>query len=351
MDSRSSGGRVRTQPAGSGAYDAASSQPLKSGPRARLEQSRAAEPPSQASQKLRSLPPLDPTAPRTRPRIPIPRSLLATPKPILASECLRDDAAPVEPYARGSRVLDVLLGATMVACGFLLHVAAPRPSSIAMYAAGAAVALAAFIRHYGARASLVLLAATLGWIPSLVESPTLSFVGRSLAPVVLATALFLRATYRGDRLVRATLAVGILGFAFCALAAPQASASGLRVGGEWIWLSGVSLGARLVAGAMIGASLLALLGFMNEQTTGGCASWGIVVLLVSALAPLANEAAFTRTSIAAALGNASGLAIATLAMFQLGALIIAPHARARETSRTSLPTIPVDPDETAPPEE
>lgn len=338
MDSRS-GGRVRTLPDGSGAYDAASGQPLKSGSRAKIEAARAAEPPS-PSAKLRSLPPLDPTAPRTAPRIPIPRALLATPKPILASECLRDDAAPIEPYARGSRILDVLLGATMIACGIVLHLDSVR-LSVAMYAAGAAVALAAFVRPYGARAMLVLLAATVGWIPSLVDSPSLSFVGRSLAPVVLATALFLRATYRGDRFVRGALFLGILGFAVCALG----------VGGEWIWLSGVSLGARLVAGGMIAASLLALLGFMNEQTTGGCVVWGVLVLLVSALAPFTNESAFTRTSIAAALGNACGLAIATLALFQLGALFVTPRARAREKSRTSLAPPAIDPDETAPPEE
>jgi hypothetical protein len=333
-------------PAGSGAYEAAPI-PLKSGSRARLE-SAPGEPPSKgananASAKVRSIPPLDPTAPRTRPRIPIPRSLLPTPRPrpILASEGLLDDAAPIEPYARGSRILDVLLGALMIACGVVLHLASPKTSSIAMYGAGAAVALFAFVRRYGMRAMLVLLAATAGWLPALIESPTLSFVGRSIAPVVLATALFLRAVYRGDRFVRAMLVVGIAGFAACALG----------IGGAWVWLPGVSLGARLVAGAMGAASLLAMLGFMNEQTTGGSVAWGIVVLLVSALAPFAVDASFTRASIAAVVGNASGLAIATLALFQLGALFVAPRARVRVASRSSLPMTQPEEEEAAPPED
>ena len=334
-------------PAGSGAYEAAPI-PLKSGSRAKLESAPSGEPPSKsagASGKLRSIPPLDPTAPRTKPRIAIPKALLPTPRPrpILASEGLLDDAAPVEPYARGSRILDVLLGAAMVACGVLLHLSSPKTSSIAMYGAGAAVALFAFVRSYGARATLVLLAATAGWLPSFVESPTLSFAGRSVAPVVLATALFLRAVYRGDRFVRAMLALGILGFAVCALG----------VGGAWVWLPGVPLGARLVAGAMGAASLLALLGFMNEQTTGGSVAWGVVVLLVSALAPLAalGDGWLTRATVAAMVGNACGLAIATLALFQIAALFVAPRARVQASSRSSLPVAPPEEEEAAPPED
>ena len=299
-----------------------------------------------AAPKLRSIPPLDPTAPRTKPRIPIPRALLPTPRPrpILASEGLLDDAAPIEPYGRGSRILDVVLGAVMVACGVLIHLAQPKPSSIAMYGAGAAVALFAFVRHYGIRAMLVLLAATAGWLPSFVESPTLSFFGRSIAPVVLATALFLRATYRGDRFVRAMLALGIAGFALCALG----------VGGAWVWLDGVPLGARLVAGAMGAASLLAMLGFMNEQTTGGAVAWGVIVLLVSALGPFASlgdGVALSRLMIAGVVGNACGLAIATLALFQLGALFVAPRARVRASSRSSLPAAEPEEEEVAPPED
>jgi hypothetical protein len=50
-------------------------------------------------------------------------------------------------------------------------------------------------------------------------------------------------------------------------------------------------------------------------------------------------------------GNACGLAIATLALFQLGALFVAPRARVRASSRSSLPATPPEEEEAAPPED
>ena len=350
MESRSSGGRLRTLPAGSGF--GADSASLKSGSRAKLEAARvdgggsppeppSPEPPATASQaphasptgpapRVRSLPPLDPTAPRTVRRIPLSRTAVPTPKPILASECLREDAAPVEPFARGSRVTDAALGLAMVGCGVAGWVLLPKATWWAMIVAGAIVAAASAMPRYAPRAAVVLAAATGGWIPTLLDSPSLGVVGRSIAPVLLATALFLRATYRGDRLVRIAIAVGVVAFAGCALG----------VGGTWLWSPNASLLARLVGGSMFSIALLSLLGFMGEQTTAGCNGWATAVLALSALAPLTERTGLRAPSIVAALGNALGLAIATLASYQLGAVLVAPHARATEISRTSIPAPP-----------
>ena len=288
--------------------------------------------------RVRSRPPLDPTSPRSVRRIPLGRAAVPTAKPILASECLCEDAAPVEPFAHGSRLADAALGLALIGCGVAGWVVLPKATWWAMIVAGAIVAGASAMSRYASRAGVVLAAATGGWLPTLLDSPSLAVVARSLAPVLLATALFLRATYRGDRLVRGALAIGVVAFAGCALG----------VGGTWIWAPAASLFARALGGSMLAASLLALLGLMGEQTTAGCSGWASVVLVLSALAPLAEGTGFAAPSMLAALGHALGLTIATLASYQLGAFLIAPHARARETRRASVPAQPPSP---SPPDE
>jgi hypothetical protein len=258
---------------------------------------------SAGNRRLRSLPPLDPTNPPTLSRIPVARpssisGLRPIAKPILASECLRDDIAPLEPFALGGRLAFAVSGVGLGAIAGMLR-------SPLLGAAAVVAAISVALPRYTWRAAGAALSAVVA-MSAFAAAP--SVLLRVVAATILASALFLRATYRAHTATRIAIGVGLAVFV----------ASALDTGR----ISGIAIGV---------AASASLLGFMNDQTTGGCAWWGGLAMGVSAASialtthnyPLA--AAALLTLIAGALGA-----------YHLASSIIAPAERSRE-HRASLP--------------
>jgi len=263
--------------------------------------------PPSPSAKLRSVPPLDPTAPMSVSRIPLRPSgvsaLRPIAKPILASECLKDDIAPLEPFPRVSRAVLGVAGVASIAGAAILLKQFP---SIAMgaFAGGALTAVAAALPSYRLRGVVGALGALV--VAGALVSGEPSWALRALAAIALASVLFTRACYRAKTGVRVALGVCI------ALFVAGAATSTSKVGG----------------GVMAGVAICALLGFMGEQTTGGAAWWAVLALLAAsvsiaiatpvALVPLAAVGTLLFATVAA-----------SMASFTLAAAIIAPMERAR----------------------
>lgn len=343
---------MRTLPAEPRAEGSDVAIDVRTGSRPKLEPIDESAPPPEAaradaSQRIRSLPPFDPTVARPS-RNPLPRANKPTPKPILASECLRDDAAPIEPNARAARLWTAGLGLALLGCACVL-VARAWPltdasgtRAIATVAIGGAVvtALALAVRRYLVRGVLVLAAAVALVTALLVTREQGGFaVARWLAVVPLSAACFLRVSYRSDRAVRALLGASIVGFLGAAC----------FVGGEAVFSGGVSLVARGYAGAMVVVGGLSLLGFMGEETTAGCTVWGALAAVLGA-GSLAVDV-FVRggpQSLLAAAPAALALPLAAIGTFQIVATSVGPRMRVKTSSRSSLPAPPPeehDPDE------
>ncbi len=271
-------------------------------------------PPSSPSRRLRSVPPLDPTvAPASVSRLPVRASGVAearpVARPILASECLKDDIAPLEPMPHIVRGVLATSGVVAIA-GAAILLKSSAMVSIAAFVGGAVTAVAAALPSYRFRAALGFGGAAVTVLAIL--SGESSWALRALTAIVLASALFMRACYRANRAVRVAIGVGIA--LFVAAAAMS---------------FGAHLSSRITAGLMVAVALASFLGFMGEQTTGGAAWWGALSLLTAGasiavvapvgLVPLSAVGVLVVASVAAA-----------ASAFALGASVIAPGERARE---------------------
>ena len=344
---------MRTLPAGSGLVGGDGPN-LKSGARPRVEgasserslaivSAEGARPPEPSTAPIsapvpraRTLPPLDPTV---SPRAPAVRRNLATPKPVLASECLRDDIAPIEPAARATMGWYLASGAALLALGAVLALATEgslRDAAISG-ALGAAICAVPLARSYRARAVIALGAAiaiallgVVGLGPAAAwHGAPLSHLARFLAPIALASPLLLRSTYRAYRAVRVAIAVGVALFALSALYA----------GGAPLWNSDATLLARIVGALVAFVAALSLLGFMSEQTTGGCAIWATCTIVFGG-ASFAIEAigpgGVSLAALVAGLAALVSIGVAAAAIYQLSAIAIGPRARAA-VERFSVP--------------
>ncbi|MEO7096518.1 MAG: hypothetical protein ABI175_24885 [Polyangiales bacterium] len=333
---------MRTLPAGSASGDAAAVD-IRTGSRPKLEAATESAPPpeggarSEAAQRLRSLPPFDPTVARPS-RKPLPRTLHPTPKPILASDCLRDDAAPIEPNDRATQLWAGSLGAAMTVGAVAMFAraggdgAAMRSVVVAGVTGALVTVLALVLRRYALRGALVLAAVVGGAAALLLFQPdAMLLAARWLAPAPLAAALFLRVSYRSDRTVLALLGVSIALFL----------AAACFVGGQLVFASGSALVSRLVAGAMVIVAGLSLLGFMGEETTAGCTAWGTLAVVLGAASLIVD--AFVRATAPDWLTRSTAavaVPIAAIGIFQIVATMVGPRLRVKTSSRTSLPAPP-----------
>lgn len=271
--------------------------------------------PPSPSVKLRSVPPLDPTAPMSVSRIPVRPSsvsgLRPIAKPILASECLKDDIAPLEPFPRLSRAVLGVAGVASIAGAAMMLKQFPT-IAIGAFVGGALAAVAGALPSYRLRGAVGALGALV--VAGALVSGEPSWALRALASIALASVLFTRACYRAKAGVRVALAVCV------ALFVAGAATSTSRLGG----------------GVMAGVAICALLGLMGEQTTGGAAWWAGLALLATgvsigiatpiALVPLAAVATLLVATVAA-----------SFSLFTLAAAVIAPTERAR-AHRAALPS-------------
>jgi hypothetical protein len=259
------------------------------------------------------------------------------PKPLLASEALREDVAPLVPASRGARVLAASAAATLAVAGVMPYLGlAARLDPVAMIStAGACALLAAvaiFPLSYRIRATalLVLGTALLGEAVS-GRGPGAALGGyrgttlvlelaRMGAAILLPAALLFRAHYRAYALARSLLAGALV------LAAPFVVRSAMMVA------HGDTLGPRIAAGSTIVAIVVSVVGFMGAGTTALGSAWATGVLLalasdVAARSALASDLHGAVSPLVAAAVFLAAAALSAMGLFQLLAARYADDAR------------------------
>lgn len=270
-------------------------------------------------------------------------------KPVLASEALRDDLAPVDPLAGTARIWAALAGLAFLALAFapasLAGVPGSHPGHTTAHVVFGVAALAAGalpLRYAWRALVLVFVAVAVGLlgIAGLGPGAAVSFVPGEwgllhlLAGIALPAALLFRARYRAFRGARVILLAALL------LTLPYAGYAGYAVA------SGPTLVVRIVSAAAILVVLLSLLGFMGAETTGGGNAMATLQLvavstqLVASLAAavkLAGQPLFGLGAVGSVAAFGVATTIGALGVFQLLAWRLGPQARSVDTS-VRLPT-------------
>jgi hypothetical protein len=251
-------------------------------------------------------------------------------KPLLASEALMEDLAPVEPGRRSARLWCAGLGGGFTLFGVLplvdlrpggLHAAVPW-----LVLGGIALVAALSQVTYRQRAVAMVVLGLLSGIVGL-HGTAVAGAGSSLTRLVpaiaLSAALVFRARYRAYTGARVFLGIALL------LCGPFVVFAALGFSGGF----GVAQVGSIVALATIAASLV---GFMGAETTGAgpYLSFGIVIAFAIELALRAlfsPDAQRTVATIADVLGGALAFAgastLAALGLFQILAWRFAADAR------------------------
>jgi hypothetical protein len=216
-----------------------------------------------------------------------------------------------------------VFGVLAIAGAAILHKAFPA-IALGLFVGGAVAAIAAAIPSYRLR-GVVGAVGAFAVIASLVVGER-SWALRAVAAVVLASALFTRASYRAHRGVRVAIGVGIALFL-------AAAASSL----------GAHMPSRVAAGVMALIGCASLLGFMGDQTTGGSALWGGLALLTAG-ASIAVVAPIALVPLVAIGTLVIATFAASLALYTVAASFIAQTERARE-HRSSIPAPPTNHDD------
>ncbi len=256
------------------------------------------------------------------------------PKPILASDILKDEVAPLQPWANAARWACVAssIALTALAIGALraLPTATGLPLTEAVFALGFAAA-AALPLPYAARAGVIAglgvgLLVEGGALPSgalrLVFSAPLEGPGgvaaRTAAAIFLPAALFFRAHYRAYRGARALLALAWL----FALPFVVHAVSLTELGPPLV---------RVSSAASLLAVAASLVGFMGAGTTALASAWALAVLAVLpldlGLRPFATHQAAAPTWHVGVAAWALACGLSALGLFQICASLLARRAR------------------------
>lgn len=276
------------------------------------------------------------------------RTPVATQRPILASEALREDLAPLKPWDRSLRCWTFGLGLVLVLAGVAFRygwVPGHGGSDRVALSIGAGVVLSSLLPFpYALRGALALAAGSSllvlgllrhGPLQGLVMAGQSSSweIARSCAATILPAALLFRSRYRAYRGARIALAVGL------ALAGPACVHAAMVV------MQG-PVPAQLAAAASILAVLLSLIGFMGAGTTAASTAWAVAVIAAFGGEVMARALWLgDRLSMRLEHVLAGGMFVlaATLAVigcFQLLASAFARDARRVDVLRTPRPHLP-----------
>jgi hypothetical protein len=260
--------------------------------------------------------------------------------PLLASDILREEIAPLAPARFALRALLVPLAAGFAGCGVACLAGWVTPSDhlwvSGAFVTAAAAALAGLApAPYAARAGLATIAALLPLVLGArgqAALACLAFDGRreAAAGVVLATllpaALFFRSQYRAFLAARVVLAGALV------LSGPAAFFFARQTLAE-----GTPLALRVIDGLMMGATLTSLGGFLGPETTGACTAWGALVLVTYAgrifLASWLEGGKELSSAIGAALGGGLAATVVGVGVYQLLAVLLARRARLVDVHR------------------
>jgi hypothetical protein len=204
------------------------------------------------------------------------------PPPVLASEALKDELAPIEPLRSAARVW---CGAAAVWFGLMGFAPLWHPQGKPAFELGTAVAALAVCAaplRYGQRAAGMLVVAVvagllgvLGLGPASVTAYAVSEWGllHLIAAAAVPAALVFRSRYRAYAGARAILAAAL------ALALPLATYSALGI-------DDAPLGVQITCGVTLLALGASLLGFMGSQTSVG-GDYLAALLIVAVTAEIA----------------------------------------------------------------
>jgi hypothetical protein len=261
--------------------------------------------------------------------------------PILASDILREEVAPLAPATSAMRRCLLVLGGGfgLVAAATYAGLLPGAPFAIGASLATAAAALVAWLGPvpYAARATLATLAALLPLVLGAEAQGPLAAVGsegemQSAALLVLVTllpaALFFRAQYRAFGAARAFLVAAL------ALAAPAVFFLGrAALAGE------TPLGLRVADGLVVTAVMTSFAGFLGPETTGACTIWGATLLVLLPLRqflaghPTTDVASRVFALVAPGLGVALSGTVVSVGLYQLLAAALARRARMVDVHR------------------
>ena len=261
------------------------------------------------------------------------------PKPLLASEVLAAEHAPIQPAAASARLWLLAVAGALCVLGVALREGMGVPSTrfgganIAFSAAGAVVALALLPFPYALRGAVSLLVGSVLVAVGLRGSGPLSGLivdgseaqsfARLVVVATLPAALLLRRFYPLARQARWILAAAWLA------AVP------------FLWLQGLLVAdsvapvvSRVGGAVSIAVILCCLFAFMPESS-GGSSVWAALVLLgmpagfgLRDATPLAGADTGLLTYAATGWGLLCAAALVTLGAFQLLAAVLGPRARA-----------------------
>lgn len=269
----------------------------------------------------------------------------AAPKPLLASEVLREEVAPLEPARQNCRLwLGAIAGAlALLGLAVRLGVGAPAldasAGTIAFSAAGAVAAVALLPFPYALRAGVALL---LGGVLMLlgmrgagplaglaIDGGAARDLSRLIAVTALPAALLFRSRYRAYPRARAVLGVAL------ACAVPFVALEVMLAVN-----ASAPLVPRIAAAVNVVVVACALFGFMGASTTGAGSFWAALVLTclpaeigIRELTPLADADTGLLTYPATAIGMLLAALLTTLGVFQLLAALLGQDARRASMSR------------------
>jgi hypothetical protein len=226
-------------------------------------------------------PPADPTEPPTGQLSPLPDQVVpdAPAKPLLASEALMEDLAPLEPSRDVARFWCAVVGVGFAALGALpllgLRPGGKLTAGLSFFLGGVTLVAALTRVSYRQRAFAMLVIGLLVAVTGLGGTGPAAFISndapwlgvtRALAATALPGALLFRARYRAYAGAR-----WLLGAAFV-LSLPYIVWAGARVFSPVPDLS--------TAGAIVAlvVTLVGLVGFMGKETTGAGTYVGLSVL-------------------------------------------------------------------------
>jgi hypothetical protein len=290
--------------------------------------SRSVTPPMSTTSLPSSTAPLSAPAPRVN-------------APILASDILREEVAPLAPASSAMRrcLLALSIAYGLLAAGSFVGwlPSAPFAVGASLVTAGAAAVAWPGPVPYWARAALATLAGLLPLVLGTHGRGPLALMGsvqgdmESVAALVLVSllpaALFFRAQYRAFRAARGFLVVAL------ALAAPAVFFLGQgALAGE------TPVALRIADVLLVMAVLASLAGFLGPETTGACTIWGAVLLAALparqlVVSALGHAGAVPIASAAGAIGEALAGTVASIGLYQLLAAALARRARMVDVHR------------------
>jgi hypothetical protein len=261
--------------------------------------------------------------------------------PILASDILREEVAPLAPASAAMRlwllVLAAAFGLSAGASFAGLLPAAPFAVSASLVTAGAAAVAWPAPVPYWARAALATLAGLLPLVLGTHGRGPLALIGsfqgdlESGAALVLVTllpaALFFRAQYRAFRAARGFLVVAL------GLAVPA-----VFFLGQGALAGQTALALRIADVLLVMAVLTSFAGFLGPETTGACTIWGAVLLVALparqlVVSGLGHAGGPPIGAAAGAVGEALAGTVASIGLYQLLAAALARRARMVDVHR------------------